>query len=119
VESSQALRNERVPNPLTAAVADDEPGFAENLEVVTDGRLTLADRVDEVAAYIGAAYWFTSSTSFANPAIAIGRMFSDTFAGIAPSRSRRSWPRECSAGRSPTPLSERSTPASRKQRQPT
>ncbi len=38
-----------------------------------------------VGAYIGAAYWFTSSTSFANPAVAIGRMFSDTFAGIAPS----------------------------------
>jgi glycerol uptake facilitator-like aquaporin len=37
-----------------------------------------------VGAYIGAAYWFTSSTSFANPAITIGRIFSDTFAGIAP-----------------------------------
>jgi len=37
-----------------------------------------------VGAYIGAAYWFTSSTSFANPAITTGRMFSDTFAGIAP-----------------------------------
>jgi glycerol uptake facilitator-like aquaporin len=37
-----------------------------------------------VAAYIGAAYWFTSSTSFANPAAAFGRMFSDTFAGISP-----------------------------------
>jgi glycerol uptake facilitator-like aquaporin len=37
-----------------------------------------------VAAYIGAAYLFTSSTSFANPAIAIGRIFSRTFAGIAP-----------------------------------
>lgn len=37
-----------------------------------------------VGAYIGAAYWFTSSTSFANPAIDIGRMFSNTFAGIAP-----------------------------------
>jgi glycerol uptake facilitator-like aquaporin len=37
-----------------------------------------------VGAYIGAAYWFTSSTSFANPAISIGRIFSDTFAGIAP-----------------------------------
>jgi glycerol uptake facilitator-like aquaporin len=37
-----------------------------------------------VAAYIGAAYWFTSSTSFANPAITVGRMFSNTFAGIAP-----------------------------------
>lgn len=38
-----------------------------------------------VAAYIGAAYWFTASTSFANPAAAFGRMLSDTFAGIAPS----------------------------------
>ncbi|MEY9963499.1 glycerol uptake facilitator-like aquaporin [Streptacidiphilus sp. MAP12-16] len=38
-----------------------------------------------VAAWIGAAYWFTSSTSFANPAVTLGRMFSDTFAGIAPS----------------------------------
>jgi glycerol uptake facilitator-like aquaporin len=37
-----------------------------------------------VACYIGAAYWFTASTSFANPAAAFGRMFSDTFAGIAP-----------------------------------
>jgi arsenate reductase len=37
-----------------------------------------------VGAYIGAAYFFTSSASFANPAITIGRMFSDTFAGIAP-----------------------------------
>ncbi|WP_433600137.1 aquaporin [Nocardia sp. CA-135953] len=37
-----------------------------------------------VAAYIGAAYWFTSSTSFANPAVTVGRIFSDTFAGIAP-----------------------------------
>jgi glycerol uptake facilitator-like aquaporin len=38
-----------------------------------------------VASYIGAAYWFTSSTSFANPAVAIGRAFIDTFAGIKPS----------------------------------
>jgi glycerol uptake facilitator-like aquaporin len=38
-----------------------------------------------VGAYIGAAYWFTASTSFANPAITIGRMFSNSFAGIAPS----------------------------------
>jgi glycerol uptake facilitator-like aquaporin len=37
-----------------------------------------------VGAYIGAAYWFTSSTSFANPAVTVGRVFSDTFAGIAP-----------------------------------
>ncbi|MGH1526484.1 aquaporin [Leifsonia sp. L25] len=37
-----------------------------------------------IGAYIGAAYWFTSSTSFANPAVTIGRIFSDSFAGIAP-----------------------------------
>lgn len=37
-----------------------------------------------VAAYIGAAYWFTASTSFANPAATVGRMISDSFAGIAP-----------------------------------
>ena len=37
-----------------------------------------------VAAYIGAAYWFTASTSFANPAAVFGRMLSDSFAGIAP-----------------------------------
>ena len=37
-----------------------------------------------VGSYIGAAYWFTSSTSFANPAVTIGRIFTDTFAGIAP-----------------------------------
>ena len=37
-----------------------------------------------VGAYIGSAYWFTSSTSFANPAVTVGRAFTDTFAGIAP-----------------------------------
>jgi glycerol uptake facilitator-like aquaporin len=37
-----------------------------------------------VACYIGAAYWFTASTSFANPAAVLGRIFTDTFAGIAP-----------------------------------
>ena len=37
-----------------------------------------------VGAYIGSAYWFTSSTSFANPAVTLGRVFTDTFAGIAP-----------------------------------
>ena len=51
--------------------------------------LVRSDRVHlapaAVGAYIGAAYFFTSSTSFANPAITVGRMFSNTFAGIAPS----------------------------------
>jgi glycerol uptake facilitator-like aquaporin len=58
--------------------------------VATAGLLLVILRAPEgrapslVAAYIGAAYWFTASTSFANPAAAFGRMFSDTFAGIAP-----------------------------------
>lgn len=50
--------------------------------LVRTGRAHLA--APAVGAYIGAAYFFTSSTSFANPAITIGRAFSDTFAGIAP-----------------------------------
>ena len=50
--------------------------------LVRSGRVATAPAA--VGAYIGAAYWFTSSTSFANPAITVGRMFSDTFAGIAP-----------------------------------
>lgn len=51
--------------------------------LVRTGRSHLA--APAVGAYIGAAYFFTSSSSFANPAITIGRMFSDTFAGISPS----------------------------------
>jgi glycerol uptake facilitator-like aquaporin len=51
--------------------------------LVRTDRTALAPAV--VAAYIGSAYFFTSSTSFANPAITVGRMFSDSFAGIAPS----------------------------------
>jgi glycerol uptake facilitator-like aquaporin len=51
--------------------------------------LVRTDRVQHVAwavgAWIGAAYWFTASTSFANPAVTIGRMLTPTYAGIAPS----------------------------------
>jgi len=50
--------------------------------VVRSGRATVAPFA--VGAYIGSAYFFTSSTSFANPAVTVGRMFSNTFAGIAP-----------------------------------
>jgi arsenate reductase len=50
--------------------------------LVRSGRASVAPAA--VGAYIGAAYWFTSSTSFANPAVTIGRAFTDTFAGIAP-----------------------------------
>jgi glycerol uptake facilitator-like aquaporin len=52
------------------------------LGVVRSGRSTTAPFA--VAGYIAAAYWFTSSTSFANPAVTIGRTLSDTFAGIEP-----------------------------------
>lgn len=51
--------------------------------VVRSGRAALAPFA--VGAYIGGAYFFTSSTSFANPAVTIGRMFSNSFAGIKPS----------------------------------
>lgn len=51
--------------------------------VIRSGRSSAAPFA--VAAYIAGAYFFTSSTSFANPAVTVGRMFSDTFAGIAPS----------------------------------
>ena len=50
--------------------------------VVRSGRSSAAPFA--VGAYIGAAYFFTASTSFANPAVTIGRAFTDTFAGIAP-----------------------------------
>ena len=52
------------------------------LTVARTGRTQAAPVV--VACWIGAAYWFTSSTSFANPAVTLGRTFSDTFTGIAP-----------------------------------
>jgi glycerol uptake facilitator-like aquaporin len=52
------------------------------LGVVRAGRASVA--AFAVGGYIAAAYWFTSSTSFANPAVTIGRMLSNTFAGIAP-----------------------------------
>jgi len=51
--------------------------------LIKQEKLTLIPAM--VAAWIGSAYFFTSSTSFANPAVTIGRTFSDSFAGIAPS----------------------------------
>jgi glycerol uptake facilitator-like aquaporin len=48
-----------------------------------------------VACYIGAAYWFTASTSFANPAAVMGRMFSDSFAGIAPASALGFFAAQC------------------------
>ena len=60
----------------------DPRADARDLLARADHRAAIAPAA--VGAYIGAAYFFTSSTSFANPAISIGRMFSNTFAGIAP-----------------------------------
>jgi glycerol uptake facilitator-like aquaporin len=54
------------------------------LILVVIGSSTPNDAAWRVSAWIGAAYWFTASTSFANPAITIARSLSDTFAGIAP-----------------------------------
>lgn len=54
------------------------------LVFVAFGSSTLKEAAWRVALWIGAAYWFTASTSFANPAITIGRSLSDTFAGIRP-----------------------------------
>jgi glycerol uptake facilitator-like aquaporin len=57
--------------------------FALIFALARTGRTALSAAA--VGGYIGAAYWFTSSTAFANPAVTVGRMFSDSFAGIAPS----------------------------------
>jgi len=51
-----------------------------------------------VACYIGAAYWFTASTSFANPAAVLGRMLSDSFAGIAPASATAFVLAQCAGG---------------------
>ena len=67
------------------------------LGVVRSGRASTAPFA--VAGYIAAAYWFTSSTSFANPAVTIGRTLSDTFAGIEPAvGARRSSPPQLVGG---------------------
>jgi len=58
------------------------------LLVIWGGQRAKANVAALVAAWITGAYWFTSSTSIANPAVGFGRMFSDSFAGIAP----ESWP---------------------------
>ena len=58
--------------------------------LVRGGRFTVIPWA--VGAYIGAAYWWTSSTSFANPAVTVARAFSNTFAGIAPSSVPKATP---------------------------
>jgi glycerol uptake facilitator-like aquaporin len=81
--------------PVTFSATDRSAGHLWLGEVVATAGLLLlvfalarsgraATAPAAVGAYIGAAYWFTSSTSFANPAVTVGRAFTDTFAGIAP-----------------------------------
>ncbi len=88
------LANAMFELPLVNASTHARTGTAQWLsEVVATAGLvlvvvtspTLRDATWRVPAWIGAAYWFTASTSFANPAITIGRSLSDTFAGIRPS----------------------------------
>ncbi len=80
----QISANERSSGPVLLAEVVATAGLvAVIFALVRSGRAVLVAAA--VGAYIGAAYWFTSSTSFANPAVTVGRIFSDTFAGIAPS----------------------------------
>ena len=80
----QISANERASAPVLLAEVVATAGLvAVIFALVRSGRASLCAAA--VGAYIGAAYWFASSTSFANPAVTVGRIFSDTFAGIAPS----------------------------------
>ena len=67
------------------------------LTILGTGRFRREWVAPAVALYIVAAYWFTSSTSFANPAITVARNLTNTFAGIAPQDIRRSSSLSCSA----------------------
>lgn len=87
------LANAMFELPLVESSLHHRGGFAQWLgEIVATGGLVLValsspsskEAAWRVAAWIGAAYWFTSSTSFANPAITVGRSLSNTFAGIHP-----------------------------------
>jgi glycerol uptake facilitator-like aquaporin len=87
------LANAMFALPLVQASTHVRTGFGQWLaEVVATAGLVIVvltspsvrESAWRVAAWIGAAYWFTASTSFANPAITIGRTLSDTFAGIRP-----------------------------------
>ena len=71
-------------NPRTCSPRSSRPSGCSSSSSRSSAPVASATAPAAVGAYIGAAIWFTSSTSFANPAITVGRMFSDTFAGIAP-----------------------------------
>ncbi|MEJ0085117.1 MAG: aquaporin [Pseudomonadota bacterium] len=87
------LANAMFELPLVAASGHARTGAGQWLSefVATAGLVFIASRAEsireaawQVSLWIGAAYWFTASTSFANPAITIARALSDTFAGIRP-----------------------------------
>ena len=82
VRTSISTTDRVTPGHLLAEVVATTFLVALIFALVRSGRGALA--APAVGAYIGAAYWFTSSTSFANPAVTVGRIFSDTFAGIGP-----------------------------------
>lgn len=82
VGTSIAVTDRVSPGTLVAEVVATAGLVAAIFSLVRTGRAAIVGPV--VGAYIGAAYWFTSSTSFANPAVTVGRIFSDTFAGISP-----------------------------------
>ena len=89
------LANAMFETPMALSRSDRATGAHLLAEVVATGGLVLLIfalsrtgrgglAAPAVGAYIGAAYWFTSSTSFANPAVTVGRVFTDTAAGISP-----------------------------------
>jgi glycerol uptake facilitator-like aquaporin len=91
--SGAVLANAMFALPLIQQSAHARTGLAQWLSevIATAGLIFIAFRSPtitsaawRVPAWIGAAYWFTASTSFANPAITLGRSLSDTFAGIRP-----------------------------------
>ena len=81
-QSSQKIRT-GTGQWLAEAVAT----FGLLLVVLNAARWSLAHTAANVALYITSAYWFTASTSFANPAVTLARSFTDTFAGIAPANA--------------------------------
>ena len=81
VETAISTKNRATAGHMLAEVVATAVLVALIFALARTGRGAMAALA--VGAYIGAAYWFTSSTSFANPAVTVGRMFSDTFAGIA------------------------------------
>ncbi|MEN2742847.1 MIP/aquaporin family protein [Microbacterium sp. X-17] len=82
VPTTLSMKDRATPGAFLAEVVATAVLLLVIFGLVRAGRVLLV--APAVGAYIGAAYWFTSSTSFANPAVTIGRIFTDTFAGIAP-----------------------------------